>query len=171
MVKVLRRPLQQDPHLLAHLEVVLLRRAEVHDDVVGRRRRRALDEPELGDLLVGVEGEAERGRPAGRDRLAVGRDVLGVAGDRAVGRLHARDGLHRGDERLGDGVARRGAAAAELGHAAHLEVDVLVDVPEERVERVVQRVGEDERPGDERHAEHDGQRGQRQAELVARAAP
>ena len=56
------RPLEQDPHLLAHLEVVLLRRAEVHDDVVGRRRRGALDDPQGGDLLVGVEGDPERGR-------------------------------------------------------------------------------------------------------------
>ena len=58
------------------------------------------------------------------------------------------------------------AAAAELRHAAHLEVDVLVDVAEQRVERVVQGVGEDERPGNERHAEHDGQRGEGQAQLV-----
>ncbi len=58
------------------------------------------------------------------------------------------------------------AAAAELRHAAHLEVDVLVDVAEQRVERVVQGVGEDERAGDEGDAEHDGQRRERQAELV-----
>ena len=161
-----RRPLQQNPHPLTHLEAVLLRRAEVHHDVVGRRRSRALDEPELRDLRIGVEGEAEGGRPSGRDRLAVGRDVLRVAGDGAVGRLHTGDGLHLGEERLLDWIARRRAAAAELGHPAHLEVDVLVDVAEERVERVVQGVGEDERPGDERHPEDDGERRQRQAELV-----
>ena len=69
-------------------------------------------------------------------------------------------------ERLGHRVAGGRAAAPELGHAADLEVDVLVDVAEQRVERVVQRVGEHEGAGNERHAEHDGQRRQGEAELV-----
>ena len=132
----------------------------------GARRRPALRDVEGGDLRVGVELDPERGCPAGGDRLAVVGDELRVAGHRAVGGLHARHGLHLGEERLGDGIAGGGAAAAELGHAADLEVDVLVDVPEEAVERVVQGVGEHERPGDERHPEDDGQRGQREAELV-----
>ncbi len=55
MVKVSGGPFEQDPHVLAHLEVVLLRRPEVHDHVVRRRRRRAL-------------GQAERRRSAGRGR-------------------------------------------------------------------------------------------------------
>ncbi len=157
---------QEDAHLLAHREVVLLGRAEVHGHLVRPRRCLALHDVEGGDLRVGVELDPDGGCPTGRDGLAVGEDVLRVAGHRAVGGLHARHALHLGEERLGDGIARGGAAAAELGHAAHLEVDVLVDVPEQVVERAVQRVGQHERPGDERHPEHDGEASQHQPELV-----
>ena len=162
----LRRALEEDAHVLTHPEVVLLRRAEVHHDVVRRRRGGALGQPQLRELRVGVEGDAEGRGPTRRDRLAVGCDVLRVAGDRSVGRFdagHAPDGRQHG---LGDGVAGGRATTAELRHAAHLEVDVLVDVAEQRVERVVQRVGEDERSGNERHADHDGQRGEGQPQLV-----
>ena len=47
-----------------------------------------------------------------------------------------------------------GALIGELGHPPDLEVDLLVDVAEQAGERVMERVGEDERPGDERHAQH-----------------
>ena len=167
MVNVRVGPLQQNAHLLAHREVVLLRRAEVHDHVVGRSSAPCPGRGGGRRSVGSGSNEMPRvGAPPVVIGLAVGDDELRVAGDRSLGGLHAGHGLHRGEERLGDGIARGVAAAAELGHAAHLEVDVLVDVPEQRVERVVQGVGEHERPGDERHPEHDGQRGERQAQLV-----
>ncbi len=43
-------------------------------------------------------------------------------------------------------------------------------LPTNEVEHVVQGVGEHERPGDEGDAEDDGERGQRQAELVGEQA-
>ena len=98
MVKVRVGPSQQDAHLLAHLEVVLLGRAQVHHDVVGGRgracpaaRRRA------ESCWFGIEGDPEGGRAAGGDRLAVRGDELRVAGHRALGRL-PRPGTraHRG---------------------------------------------------------------------------
>ena len=39
-----------------------------------------------------------------------------------------------------------GSVARELGHPADLEVDLLVNVAEQRGKRVVQRVGQDEVP-------------------------
>ena len=89
-----RRALQQDPDPLTHLEVVLLRGAEIHDHVVRRRRTRPLGQVERGDLLVRVERDAERRGSAGCDRLAVMGDVLRVAGDRTRCRLDAGDGAH-----------------------------------------------------------------------------
>ncbi len=162
----LGRALQQDPDPLTHLEVVLLRGTEIHDHVVRRGRACSLGQVECRDLLVRVEGDAERWRPAGCDRLAVMGDVLRIAGDRPPCRLDAGDGAHARHERLGDCIPGGVAAAPELRDPADLEVDVLVDVPEERVERLVQRVGEHESPGDERDAQHDRQSGEREAELV-----
>ena len=167
-----RRPGRQDADPLADGEVVLLRRPGVHHHVVRGHRRAARDQVQRRELRVRVVGHAEGGRAAaGRDGLAVPGHELGVAGDLAVGapRRRARGGSVASSD-SGSSVARRARAAAELGHAADLEVDLRVDVAEQRGERVVQGVGEDERPRDERDAEHDGQRGQRQPELVGQQA-
>ena len=72
MVNVCGGPAKQDPDASAHREVVLLRRAGVHDDVVERRRRPALDDAELGDLRVGVEGHPEGRRAPGAIALPSG---------------------------------------------------------------------------------------------------
>ena len=160
------RALQEDPHPLTHREVVLLGRSQVHDDVVGRRGCPSPGQSERGEALIGVEGDPEGGGAPGRDRLALVRDVLRVPGHRALGDLHPRHGAHGREDRLGDRVPGGRAAAAELRNAADLEIDVLVDVPEERVEGVVQRVRQDEGPGNEGDPEHDGQRGEGQPELV-----
>ena len=73
------------------------------------------DDAQRGELRFRVEGEAERGRPAAGDGLAVTGDELGVPVDRALGRLDARDARDGGEDRLGDGVAHGVAAAAETG--------------------------------------------------------
>jgi hypothetical protein len=83
-------------------------------------------------------------------------DVLGIARDLAFGGRHAGHAADGDQQRLGQLVADRVAAAAKLGDAADLEVDLGVDVAEQLGERVVQGVGQDERPGDEGDAEHDG---------------
>ena len=57
---------------------------------------------------------------------------------------------------MGQNGAARGNDAAPGG----------VGVAEQRVERALQGVGQDERAGDERDAQDDRQRGQRQPELV-----
>ena len=114
-----------------------------------------------------------------RVRLAVVGDRLCRPGRRTGrsprllrGRLDARHVDDRGQERVGEGVAHRvgGVAGRELGHAPDLEVDVLVDGADQRREGVVQGVGQDVGPGDERDAEDDGDGGQRQAELVGEQA-
>ena len=91
------------------------------------------------------------------------------------------DALHLGDaldlrdlvlQALGDRRAVLLVRAARAGVGlerllgAHDGVDALVRVGEQRVEDVAQRVGEHERPGHERDAEHDGQRRERQPELL-----
>ncbi len=68
MVKVRVGPCSRMRTVLADREVVLLRRAEVHGDVVRRRRCLALHDVQGGDLLVGVELDPQGGCPAGRDR-------------------------------------------------------------------------------------------------------
>ena len=171
MVKVRGGPGGQDADLLADGEVVLLRRPGVHHHVVGGHRRAARGQVQRGHPLVRVVGHADGGRAAaGRDGLAVPGHELGVAGDLAVGGRDAGHPADRGQQRLGQLVAGRARAAAELGDAADLEVDLGVDAAEQRGERVLQGVGQDERPGDERDPEDDRQRGQRQPELVGQQA-
>ena len=71
------------------------------------------------------------------------------------------DNMDEAKNKAVEDAYHRARAAAELGDAADLEVDLGVDAAEQRGERVLQRVGEHERPGDERDAEHDRQCGQR----------
>ena len=126
------------------------------------------------ELRVGVEGQADGGGPPGGHRLAVGCHELGVAADRPLGVGHAGDRrAPSASDRLGDRLADRTAAAGVVGEgglAPDLEVDVLVDVAEQRGEGVVQGVGEDEGPRDEGHPEHDGHGGEGQAQLVGQQA-
>ncbi len=87
---------------------------------------------------------------------------------------HAGNVAHRGGDRLRDGLAhciRAGTGVGECRLAADLEIDILIDVTEQRIEGVVQRVGKDERSGNEGDSEHDGQGRQRQAQLVGQQTP
>ena len=78
--------------------------------------------------------------------------------------LASSDSLDRRRERaLALGDVERRLAADDDGRA-------LADVGEDRVERLVDRVGEDERAADHRDAEHDRDRRQRRAELAAEQA-
>ena len=74
---------------------------------------------------------------------------------------------HVVDQRLVEELALIAAEVrAEQLHALDLGVDVLVDLREQVVEHLVERVGEHERPRHERHAEHDGDDGRDQPALV-----
>ena len=77
MVKVSGELGKQDADVVADLEVVLLCGAQVHRDIVRGRRGLPLGELEGGELLFGIEGDADR-RPSVADGIAV-RHVLGVA--------------------------------------------------------------------------------------------
>ncbi len=95
-----------------------------------------------------------------------------IALDGARCRLDSGHALDRREDRLGNRVAYRSAVAVgELGDPADLEVDVLVDVAEQRREGVVQGVGQDERAGDEGHTEHDRDARSAPAGACARAVP
>ena len=89
MVKVRVRTDQQDTHVVAHLEVVLLGGAGIHGHVVGAGRGRAGGQVERRQLGVGVEGDADGGRAAGGDGLAVRGDELGEPAERPLGVGHA----------------------------------------------------------------------------------
>ena len=154
----LRRPGRQDADGLARPEVVLRRRAGVHYDIVRGRRRLPFDQAELGNLPVGVESDAISGGRVVRDRVPVRGHELRISLDLTEGHRHARDVAHGTDDGLGQRVAHRGArVTSELGDSPDLEVDLLVNIAEQTGERVVERVGEHERPGDKGNAEHDRQ--------------
>jgi hypothetical protein len=172
------RPVGQvDEHPVADGEVVLVRRRLVHHDVVGAGGCSALHQSVWRKLWVGVEREPERRAAAAPDRVAVVRHELGVAGNSAV---HVRDSgqaPHSCRDRLrdrfavGGGVDGRGVGVIEQRFATDLEADVLVGGANQVVESAVERVAKDQRPGHERHPEHDRQRGQRQAQLAGQQAP
>ena len=161
------RPGEQDAYVIAHLEVVLVRGADVHGHLGRAGRSPAADHGEDRQPGVGIEGEPDGRCSPRRDRLPVRSDELRRAGHRAVGVGHPGDAEDGRLDGLGDRLAVGGAGGVvERGLAAHHEVDVLVHVAEQGGERVVEGVGEHEGPRDERHPEHDGQRGQGQPQLV-----
>ena len=61
---------EEDPYPLPHLEAVLLCRAQVHDDLVGRVGCVTPDETEDRDPLVGVVGDPDGGCAPGRHGLS-----------------------------------------------------------------------------------------------------
>ena len=146
-------------------EVVLGRRGLVHDDVVRRGGRVTLHQPIGRQLPAGIEGEAERRAAAAADGVTVAGQELGVAAHRAVDVGHAGQATDRRGDRRRHGLALRGAVdrgvgAGQLRLAADLEADVLVGGTDEVVEGAVERVAQDERARDKRHAQHDGQGGE-----------
>ena len=117
-----------------------------------------------------VIAESELGRAFGADGLAVAAEDLGVVGlvrrDRAAGRLDLGQRPHLGEQRLGN---RRGPAlrARDDLLAGDHRVGLLVRRREDAVERLLDRVGQDERPAHHHDADHDGQRRQQGTHLAA----
>ena len=120
-----------------------------------------------------VVAESELGCVAGADGLAVAAEDLGPVGrdrrDRATGRLDLGQRPYLREQRLGNG---RGPALGALDDllAGDHRVGLLIRRAEDAVESLLDRVGEDERAADHRHADHDGQRRQQSADLATRDA-
>ena len=152
---------------VAHVEVPLLGRATVDDDLVGRLWRPALDQPigvEVG-VVHPVGGLA--GRAVAADGLAVLPDESAVALDRGLGLGHAVDSADAADERRIDGAAvDLGPRGVDLGGAAHDGVGALGDVGEQGVEVGADGVAEGEGPRQERHAEEHREEDAREAALA-----
>ena len=163
----LRRTLRLHADRLAELEVLLVRRGLVDDDVAAAGPG-ALHERERVEAGVAVgDAEAEVRRAAVDDRLAVVADQLRLTVDAALGRLDVGQTADLRQERLVEGRCARARAFREVERrlAADHGVGALADVVEDRVERLVDRVGQHERPHDHGDAEHDRERGQHGAEL------
>ena len=132
----------------------------VEHDLRWSARQAALgDPPHRQRTRVDRRAERRRGRPL--DRLALLVDHHRVA-------LHER--LRIGDTidraHLVDDLDRQPIATLETEEALdrvrrlHVPVDAFEDIGEQRVERALHRVAEDERPAEERCARHDGECGQ-----------
>jgi hypothetical protein len=153
---------------LAHLEVLAV--GDVLDDGHLARvlRHPALERHARVDGLRDVR-DHDRGRPALRaDHLAVDHE-LALGAHLALGAVDAVDRGHPLDHRRGH--RRQGVLeAVELGLARDHHVDLGVAGLEDVVEGRVDLVGEDEGPRHHRHAEHDGDGGQRRAQLAGEDA-
>ena len=171
--EVLDRALDLDAERRADLEVLLARGRLVDDDLV-RRRPCALDERQARELrLRRVDGEPEVRRAAEDDRLAVldelrvlGRDPADRVGDVRQLLAPSRGATRRTPPRSCP-TGPRGRTPTSTGDR---RVGALVDVREDRVERLVDRVGEDERAADRRDAEDDRDRGERRPQLAGQQA-
>ena len=144
-----------------------------------RPRRRPASRPSTS--VSGLNGEspfaiaeAEVRRAAVDDRLAVRRRSAALAVDAALGRADVRQRAH-----LRRAATRRAAARSSPARSREVEGRLAGDrrrpsprgLGEDRVERLVDRVGEHERAADHRDAEHDRERGQRGAGACGRAGP
>jgi hypothetical protein len=144
----------------------------VHDDLVRAARGVALDDPLLGQHRGVDPVGADVRRAVVLDGLAVGADHHGAAEDRALrlgDAVHLADHVQGRGRHVAPGVLVTGAVvAAQIGldGAAHLHRDVLADGGEQVVEGLAEAVGEHERAGHERDAEHDRQGRQQQPELA-----
>ena len=119
-----------------------------------------------------IDAEAEVGRAAERDRLAVRADQLSVAlrrRRRAAPTSGSAFTFGEHDSSNGGAIAAV-VAEVERGLAGDRRVGVRVDVGEDRVERVVDRVGEHEGAAHHRDAEDDRERRQDGAQLAAEHA-
>ena len=160
---------------VADLEALIVGGADVDRDLAGAGGPVALDELERVEALVGgVDAEAE-GRVVALDRLALAVEdlrLVGVPGhveDRAGGRLDLGQRPHLREHVLGD-LGLAGLRPLDELLARDDRVGLLVRAREDRVERLVDRVGEDERAADHRDAEDDRDRRQRRAELACEQA-
>ena len=167
---------RRDLDRIAETVALLVRGPRVDHDLVGRGRPRSLDQPERIELrLLGVDAEAERRRALRVDRLAVGLEDLRrrLVGDAARRGLDAVERPDVVEQALGHRRRLRGRPLErDVGRlAADRRVGVGIRLAEDRVERLVDRVREDEGSAHHRDAEHDGERGQRRAELPPREPP
>src|ERR1019366_4873444 len=115
----------------------------------------------------------QRRRAARVDRLPIGSNELRVATNRSFGKSDTGNPADSGHDRLRDWLADGTASSVVTGEGrlpADLEIDVLIDMAEQRGERVVEGVGEDKGPRDERDPEHDGEGGEREPQLVGKQA-
>src|ERR687897_70527 len=153
-------PLGGDPHAVALAQAELLGGGRVDGDLAGGR-----GQPPAGRVLpaqprVGRDGDAERPLPA----------VRGVGTAVAVEDAHPV-----GQARLGDGDARDRAGGVErrlvepsVVAGGDGGVDAALRLREAVVEGGAERVGEDQRAGDEADAEHDGEDGRGQPAAVGK---
>jgi hypothetical protein len=141
-------------------QVVLLRCAVVDDDLTRMLGRAAVHQfRHVADPAVRPPGATDAGGPAGADLLAgvVDQDDVGI--DLRFDRAHPRHLLQ-------DRQQRQRNAGGVVPVVGHPDVESLVAAGEDRVEALLEGVGEHERAGDEGGAEQDGDHGQRQADLV-----
>ena len=168
------RPFGLHADRLADREVLLRRSLLVDDDLV-RPRPPALEQRERVEDRVAVRyREAEVRRAAEDDGLPVVPYQLRRVGVDAALRLgDIRQGAHLFDQRLVEewcsdalclGEIERGLPGDDGGRA-------LPDVGEDLVERLVDRVGQDERPADHRDTEDDRDRGESGPQLSAQQPP
>ena len=163
----LGRAICLDPDPLAEPHVLLVRGRLVDDHFAGARPG-ALDERERVEARrPRGDAEAEVGRTAVHDRLAVLADQLRLAVHAALGGFDVGQAPHGAEERF---VQRRGGGADVLREierrlAADHGVRALAHFGEDRVEGLVDRVGEHECACDHRDAQHDRDGSQRSPEL------
>ena len=166
---VLGRPRRgDDAHAVADREVLVVGRRLVDDDVVGRARGCPGDDPQRVQIRVVRPVEAQRGGSLEARGLAVLADDLGGAEHGAFGRPHAVHCPDRRHQRGGDGLA---VGLGDRLHPAHLYGGSRVGGLEDAVERLVDRVAEDEGAHDEADAEHDREGGQEQPEPAGQQVP
>ena len=155
-------------HVVTDLELLVVRRRAVDDDVSRPARSHAGGDAQRVEVGVIGPAEAQRGRALDACRLAVLADDLGGAGEGAVRRAHALDladlrqepGRHPWPVALGDGL-----------HPPHLDRHAPIRSFEDAVEGLVDRVTEDDGSDDEADAEHDRERGQEEPELARQEIP
>ena len=153
-----------------------LRRGRVDHDFVGPGG----GSPSGARAALWVLGpvRADRRRTDTADRLAGRRvDHLRVPGHGPVRGRDTRHRLHGGQDVLRHRLALVAAAATgpqltgrERRFRAHDDVAPGGDLREQVVERLVHRVGQHERAGDEAHAEDDRERRERQSDLAGEQA-
>ena len=171
--QTLSRPVGLRTDLLSELEVLLAGRRLVDHDLAGAGPV-AVDQFQRVEPRIAVrDAEAKVRSAAIHDRLAVVADQLSLAVDARLGGRDAGEGPHLREQRLVERRRLRGVVAGEVEGRATRDDDVraLADVREDRVEGLVDRVGEDVGAADHRHTEHDRERGQRRPQLPPEQAP
>jgi hypothetical protein len=123
--------------------------------------------------LVDGPVDPEQRRPGGRHGLALLVEELGVPAQLRSDRVHPLDRGQLGRQRQRDPTAAGDPAEARLqtGGGPHRHVDLRAHALEQLVDGRAQGVGDDERPDHEPHAEHHGEGGAHEAQLVRQQRP